>query len=157
MVRVSGVSEVTRNSDGRIANGSAKRKPAGGGGGLSAEECGGDVLATADRFNIAFRDVLQMRAAVDFIICASKRISDFEGANEEQIAELQIRFRAAWEVYEASFPTSVRLAFPDLMGVDFTEFEFALQRVGWAAAPPAARERHRRNCNAIISPEDFGR
>jgi hypothetical protein len=99
--------------------------------------------------------VIQARNAVEVLCDLDERLADFRGAPASARDELRARYLACWEIYAAAFPTPVREAFASLMGVPFKRFEDALNAVGWLLATPAARERAKRNPDAIITPGDL--
>lgn len=109
---------------------------------------GGEVFASV-------LAVIQARNHVAVLIDIADRLDDFRGAGASARDELRVRYLACWEIYAAAFPTPVREAFASMMGVPVKRFEDALNAVGWVLATPAARERAKRNPDAIITPGDL--
>lgn len=152
MVRASSVLAVTRDSEScRTAE---KEKPREADAGPFQQRDFGGVSNSADRITASVLAVIQARNHVATLMDFDARLDNFTAAAARD--ELRVRYLACWEIYAAVFPTPVREAFAELMGVPFTRFESALSAVGWALATPAARERHRRNPDAVVTPEDIG-
>lgn len=154
MVRASSVLEVTRS----CLVGSTtdeKEKPRGGIAGPFQQRDFGGVSNSADAVFASILGVIQARNHVAALIDIGSRLDDFRGAPASARDEMRARYLACWEIYAAAFPTPVRESFPSFMGVPFKLFEDALNTVGWVLATPAARERAKRNPDAMITPGDL--
>ena len=148
-MRANSVPELTRKPvDGSHTEerGEEKRNPPGvstGGSQMRVNAGAGD--ATGADFASAFLAVIQARFRVNEVVNLSERIHEAHVQGKPSPLTPEGRkndipiFCEAFEVYQASWPRTVRLHFKDLTGQHFEDFETSLEALGEALYAGAER------------------